>query len=519
MTPLFASARRGLFVILGFVAIAELMATILVAQSLHHPFVPGSSLTLASATVAAFVLQIVQRRLSEAVGLSYTAAVRSALFRHLMTVHPEIIRARKHGAMLQSFVGDLTALRQWVSDGVVRGVLAIIALFGMLSWVAYSRPQLALYLLAITLVVAAAGAALLPALRAAVITVRRERGRVAAFASERLSAQSAILAFGRVGSEAAKLNRRVDRLNRASLRRAWFTGALRALPHFATTLMLAAVVLVGPHGTGRLAGNVVIIGILGLALRDLARAGELMIPGHVSTARIVRLLDLPTRKRAPRRGADNANEKGLVIENFGMDNHGPGWSARADRGDIILLTGAPEVRSQFFASLFGLSCPARGSIRWDGVEMVGLGTYRLRKLLGVASPDLPLLAASTSRNIRYRATQLRDEEVKLLADFWNVDLEKKPLNEQRTSLLRAIAGSPPLLLLDLAATPLQDEDLRRLILTIRGWPGVVLMTSEQITLQQAATRIWKLSPEGFSEICIEDEGALRLVNNVPAVPA
>ena len=489
----------------------------MVARSLHGHFNQRSAVVLVIAAVAAFGFQVLQRRLGEAVGLSYTAAVRKALFRHLMSVDPQVVRNRKHGAMLQSFVGDLTALRQWVSDGVVRSMLAVIALAGMLIWVGYSRPQVALFLFAIVALISATGAALLPLLGRAVTEVRRERGRVAAFASERLSAQSSVLAFGRARTEVAKLDRRVDRLNSASLRRAWITGVLRALPPLATTAMLAAVVLAeGSKGAIGVAGSVVVVGILGLALRDLARAGELIVPGRVSTERITRLLQLPSRGKAEERTIRRKGESGLVIDCLMVDASGPPWSAHAKEGDVVLLEGASQLRWNLFAILCGLTPPLSGSVRWNGLELIGLRSSLISKTVGIAAPELPLLTGSASHNVRYRAKHLSEDEVRRLLELWDLDPQDALVETHRSLILRAIAGSPPILLLDLAQIPLQDCDLLRLANALRGWAGVVILTSEQRALHRLATRIWKITPAGLADHSVGDFQALSLVESADA---
>lgn len=519
MISLFVPPRRRLLLILAAVALTELGAAIVIAKSLHGGFGGLGLAALGVATLTAFALQILQRRISEAVGLSYSADVRGALFRHLMSVDPETVHNRKHGAMLQSFVGDLTALRQWVSEGLVRGTLAIVALLVMLSWLAYSRPQLAAILLAITVVVCGLGAALLPLLHRAVTTVRRERGRVAAFASECLADQATIFTFGRGESEAGKLDRRVANLNRASLKRAWLTGSLRALPRLGATAMLATVILADPRQSmAGVAASLVVVGILGVALRDLARAGELMIPGRVSMALVSRLLDVPRRRSVRPKGMKRGDEAGLVIEGLELGRGAKPFSAAAGEGEIVLVSGDPERSRRLFSMLCGRSAAPRASVRWNGEELLGLRPARLRKLVGVASPRLPLAAGSAARNIRYRAPDIGAAEVERLARDWGVDPAARDYDRTPVMFLRAMAGSPPVLLLDLAAVPLPDDLVLRLARAVSHWPGVVIMSSEQEVMRRLATASWVLTERGIGQLPGEPAQPLRLVE-APASPS
>ena len=514
MTPLFAGPRRLQLFFLICVALVELAATIVVAKSVHLLLSAGSAALLAGAAITAFALQVIQRRLCEGVGLSYAADVRKALFRHLMSADPDVVRERRHGAMLQSFVGDLTAVRQWVSEGLVRGVLAIIALSGMLGWVAFSQPRLALILGVIALASIVLGAVQLPMLVRAVRAVRRERGRVAAFASERLAAQATVQAFGRARSEARRLDRRVNRLNQASFHRAWITGILRALPHLGTTAMLVAVVLAGGAGNGLgLAGGVVLVGILGLALRDLARVGELVIPGRVATARISSLLKLPASPSAGRKTRKALGEEGLVLDGLQIYPEGARISATAGQGDLILLDGEAEAVRRMFSILSGRKRPNRGSVRWNGLDLSAAPSSKRTKLVGLASPELPALDGSAALNIRYRDARLSAEQVRAQAARWGVDPKDRAADPTRMHLLRALVGDPPLLLLDLAATPLPDEDVDRLGLAISRWPGVVLMKTAQGRLRQLANRLWQVDKSGLADRRIEPLSSLHLVGS------
>jgi ABC-type multidrug transport system fused ATPase/permease subunit len=515
MIPLVAGQRRVQLLLLLCVALAELAATIIVAESVHRVLSAGSAAVLAGAAITAFALQVLQRRLCEGVGLSYSADVRKALFRHLMSADPDAVRERRHGAMLQSFVGDLTALRQWVSEGLVRGVLALIALVGMLGWLAFSQPRLALLLGGIAVVIIALGAVQLPLLMRAVRAVRRERGRVAAFASERLAAQATVQAFGRARSEARRLERRVERLNRASFRRAWFTGVLRALPHLGTTAMLAAVVIAGGGGGGLgLAGRVVIVGILGLALRDLARVGELVIPGRVAMARIANLLSLPACPAAECKTRKAIAETGLVLDRLQIDQDRRRFTAKAERGDVILLEGEIEATRRLFSVLSGQRKPNRGAVRWNGLDLSAAPLSRRMKLVGLASPELPALDGSAGLNIRYRNRRLSDKQIYELAKGWGVDPKDRTADPTRMVLLRALAGDPPVLLLSLAASPLPDEDIDHLGQAISRWPGVVLMSTAQRRLRQLANRSWHVDRSGLVDQEIAALPGLHLVGPI-----
>lgn len=512
MTAGLTSRRIRLLAGLLTVALAQLAASIAVAQQLHLLFRLQNLVPIALLALAAFVLEILQRRMGEAIGLAYTAEVRDRLFRHLLSVDPAIVRSRRHGAMMQSFVGDLTALRQWVSEGVMRAVLAVLALVGLLAWLAYAAPQLAGAVSAVTAAAVLTGAALVPSLHQSVRRVRRARGRVAALASDRLSASAAVLASGRIASEAARLKKRVDWLNAAGLRRAWITGTLRALPHLAMTIMLIAVVLADSgQSPGSLAGLMLVIGLIGHALRDLARAAELAVPGRVSNQRLRRLLALAPLPQGEARPWQRGEKHCLVADAVRLDRDAEPFSARMAQGDRVLVEGDPALRHALFAALGGIAGLAAGRLRWNGISLAGIAPGRRRRLIGWASPDLPLVAGSMLLNLRYRAPSASEEDIAALLAAWNIDPEATAVAPARLTLLRAMLGKPPVLLLELTDHALDGDDVTRLAGQIFTWPGVVLMTTGHATLRELATHRLVLHRAGSDLVRTAGEPALRLI--------
>lgn len=492
--------RRGLL-LAGVLAVAliQLAATIAVARVLHGSAVAWPA--AAGAAIVAFGCEALLRRLSEGLGLDYATAVRDALFRHLMQVDPAVVQSRRHGAMLQSFVGDLTALRQWVAEGIMRAGLALIALTGLLGWLAWTAPALGLTAMVIAALACLAGAALLPPLARAVRAVRKERGSVAAFASERLSASATVLACARTGTEARRLGRRVARLNAAALRRAWLTGLLRALPHLAATTMVIAAALPAPQlQAGRMAGLVLVIGIIGLALRDLARAAELAVPGLVSRHRIARMLALPVLACPDPAPWQRGETRALVLDAVRLTADQPPLSARLERGEVAVLDGDPAQIRALLRVLAGLAQPEGGTIRWNGADLLACRPARRRRIVGLASADLPLLRGSVAMNLRYRQPELEQADLTALLAAWGLDPADSEIPAPTTALLRALAGKPPVLLLAPDERELSDSEAARLAAAIAGWPGVVLLATRHPAVSRRATRHWQLGPAGLLDL-------------------
>lgn len=501
MIPIFEKSRRHLTAGLVVVAIAHLAASIFVARNLHRAAHDGSMHLIVFVAVVAFLLEVGQRRIGEAVGLAYTSAVREALFRHLMTVDPQLTKRRRHGAMLQSFVGDLTALRQWVSEGIARIIVAVLALTGILVWLAFTMPDTAAALGTVVAATCLIGAALLRPLNKSVRAVRRRRGRVAAFASERLSNSATVQAFGRAASETSRLNRRVAQLNRASYARAWITGALRALPPFAATVMMASAIVSGEVTSAQdMTALMIVIGIIGLGLRDLARAAELMVPGQISRDRIAALLALPTHASAEGHERLRGENNLFVVDGIRIAASSTPFDAMARRGDIVLVDGEVELRHRLLGALAGLSCSEEGMVRWTGRSLTRMKATRRRAIVGVVHPDLPVIEGSNGFNLRYRASTFPKDELEQQARIWDIDLAGRGGNPTHVALLRALIGRPPVLILELGESSIGEPQIEVLLAELKHWDGVIVLASNNPKLRALASVFWRIDETGIHSL-------------------
>jgi len=481
----------------------------------------GQQLRVTGAVVAVLLalgIEVAQRRLAEGLGLDYTAELRSALFSRLLAVAPQEVAARRHGALLLPFVGDLAATRQWVSDGLARCVAAAAGSTTILAILAVRNLQVALALLAILLPVVGIVWLLARPLDRAVRRVRRRRGRLSAFVSGRLAAIATIAALGRRRTELRKLNRRTDALTRVALQRAWIVGVIRGVVQACTMLLVLAALLAGlaqvqagALSAGAVVGAMSLVALLGNGVWDLGRALELWVPGRVAAQRIDALLQLP---KAPRRthvpGAARP-QAGLLISHVSVPQLFRTDTLQAVPGDVVLVTGASRSgKSTLLRILAGLAEPEHGTVRLDGQNLPRPGTRAARRLVGYAAPHLHLLPGSLAMNLRYRMPTASDEEVSsLLQDLGMAEFVarcKRGLRYQIRGadpafatgdyqgllIARAMLGAPPLLLLDSVDSHLPAAVLLRLAARIRAYPGIVILAASRPELLAVANQVWRI---------------------------
>ena len=123
-------------------------------------------------------------------------------------------------------------------------------------------------------------------------------------------------------------------------------------------------------------------------------------------------------------------------------------------------------KSSLLRVIGGLSTPAVGTVKLDGTPAGQLANTSRRNAIGIASPEMPLVAGSISKNIRYRQPGATPEQLDHACKSaglteWadgcdarlniRIGADGTGLSDgeiARVKLARAILGTPRLLLLD-----------------------------------------------------------------------
>ena len=193
---------------------------------------PGQALALGAVFLGmaglGVVLEIFRTRAAERIGLGYVAQLRAALFERVLRASPELLAQRGQGGLLLPFVGDLTAIKKWVSDGLVRLISAVVSSVLLLGVLTGKSPLLGLAAGAVLLCAMLAVLALAAPLNSAIRETRHRRGAIAAFVSRSIRGAGTIRAFHRFDRERKRLARRNAALMTAGLRLAGISGAMTA---------------------------------------------------------------------------------------------------------------------------------------------------------------------------------------------------------------------------------------------------------------------------------------------------
>jgi ABC-type multidrug transport system fused ATPase/permease subunit len=480
-----------------------------------------SSGLLGVAVVIGALLRQRERVDAERLGQHFVNDVRDTLFRHLGELSPRAVAARDPGGLLLRFVGDLNAWRSWISLGVARGLVTGLLLCGVLialttlHWLFGLAVAMTIALGA--LVATRLGHALVAAVRAA----RKRRARLTGNVNEKLNCLSVVQLYGQRQLERRRLRRQGERLRDAMVERARWIGWLRALADViggsATLLVLLLgswLVSRGELGPAAVAAALSVTALLLPGARDLARVYEYWQGAQVAREKAEGFLALdrmsPTSAEiwlSPRR-----RRGALALDDLTVDGLFDRISATARAGERIALTGAnASGKSTLLALIARLHEADGGQIKVDGVDLERMTRGSLRRAVGLASTDAPLLRGTVLANIRYGEREENAEAMAEISELCALDALAAELpkgletrvrdhgrnlslgQRQRIVLARALLLRPRVLLLDEMGTNFDHHNRALFERLLADYPGTVLYVSHDPALQSLADRAWHLA--------------------------
>ncbi|MBO6638771.1 MAG: ABC transporter ATP-binding protein [Roseitalea sp.] len=523
MPKLFDGGRsRGIVAIIAL-ALGQAVSTGIAAFATRDVFaafrdnasgLPILALTLvAGSGLAIAAMRYRERVIAERVGQGYVAALRVRLFQHLAQVSARDIAHRRSGALSLRFVGDLSAVRNWVSLGLTRLISSLIVL---------PVATIALFLLNPHLGVAAAvpiatGMAAMalagPRLGPAHKKLRSRRARLAADMSERVPHAPELRLLGRVKTETRLIIKRTENLIDAALERARGAALLRAIPD-AVSGVAAAMVFVAALASGaaaaEAAGALAAVGLMIQPLRDLAGVWDRHRAWKVARDKCEKLLSVP--KLA---GGDDGDDAELdnVPQSLSFDGAGAGCLSSVDvvaePGRKIAIVGPNGAGKSTLLSLAaGLESPERGEVLLGDRRTVELSTSERRRLIAYVGTRSPILAGSLRRALTMGVDgALDDETIAHCAERFGLGPVIKRLGGlsgkvseagrnlsageiRRVLLTRAALSGSSLLLLDEPDDALDQEGPALVERLVDETPATTLMITHNRDLAARMDEVW-----------------------------
>lgn len=476
-------------------------------------------LGLVTAAIVIALLRMAERTDAERIGQDYAYDVRMTLYNQLTSLAPRDLQSRSQGGVMLRFVGDMTALRQWVSLGLARLAVATTTIVGALLALSFVNWPLALSVSIILAIGTLSAFRLGKRLQTAAREARRHLGRLAGNINEKVASMAVVQVFGQSKREKKRIARQSRRLEAAMVDKARIAGQLRGVTEATAALASGAALLVGAGEVaagratpGTVVAAMTIVGLLVPPLRDLGRIQEYWHSSRVSLQKIKEFLNTPSLVTEMPDAPDLILGPGrLEFNAVSIPGALHGVSAIAQPGQVVALVGPNGAgKSTLLSVAARLIDPKQGVIRLDGQDLATHSLASIRRAIGMAGPDLPLLRGSVDRNLRYRFPDAPLEEITRVWQLCGIEQvlaelpqgEKTRLSEggvglsagqrQRIALARAILGNPPVLLLDEVDANLDAQATAVVDRVLSEHQGTVLIITHRAERLAAADVIWYL---------------------------
>lgn len=450
-------------------------------EILHRdvPISTGLLLVLGASGIVIAVARVAARMLGERLGQSYALDVRQALFQHATRMPASDVAERRNGYMSLRFVGDLSALRDWIGLGLPHLIAAaiLIPMAQAVLWMlhpGFGMAVVPIVVIAIA-VIALGGARLVPLYQ----TLRQHRALIAADMVERMPLAPQLRRLGRAKRERIRIRDHSLKMIEASLHRMRVAEALKAWPDVVSACAVIAVIWVGFRDNvspGTIAGGLAALGISIAPMRELATVWDLRAGFQAAHAKCE--LALMRRRRAAGAAQKYRADGAYSVEITGLDI-GPAndFTLRVSPGETAMLdTIGSHDQMHLFSILSGLEPVAHGSVRINGQAVCDIDQARIC-VIDIAPPVLrgSLRRAITlgidprpkDRDIRRVTKQTGfDATISRMGDL-NARVAENgnnlaPIERLRLSLTRAMLSDPAVVLVALPVRVLDAQTLRAL---------------------------------------------------------
>ncbi|KJV25449.1 ABC transporter [Aquitalea magnusonii] len=443
----------------------------------------GVAVVLALATAGRFYLV-------SWLGERVTADVRSAVYRHVISMSPQYFETTQTGEVLSRLTTDTTLVQTVIGTSLSMGLRNVLLMLGGLVMLAMTSPSLTGYILVTLLLV------VLPIVlfgRRVRALSKSSQDRIAdssAMAGEVLNAIPTVQAFNQQAAEASRFVGSVELSFATALARirarSLLTVAVIMLIFGAIVFVLwlgAQQVLAGQMSGGLLAQFILYAVVTAGAIGAVAEVWGDVQRAAGATERLMELLQLASPVTEPQHphALPTAGRLRLQQVSFAYPSRPeqPSLSQidlELAPGEHVALVGPSGAgKSTLFQLLLRFYDPQQGQISLGGIDIRQLALADLRQHIGVVLQDSVIFGSSALENIRYGRPDATDEEVYAAAraaaahDFiqalpqgYATYLGERGVRlsggqRQRIAIARAILKNPPILLLDEATSALDAE--------------------------------------------------------------
>jgi ATP-binding cassette subfamily B protein len=427
---------------------------------------------------------------------------------------------RASGDLMTRVIEDVNSVERLLIDGTEQGVVALLSIFAVLTWMFVKNTKLALVaMIPIPLLIAGALWYTLTAHKRYRVQ-RQASSAMNALLMDNLQGVRAIKAFNREPHEDERFARRAGDLREGTLvvMRTWaiYSPAMAFSTALGSGLVLwigGQLVLQGTMKVGELIGFLLLLGMFYEPIGRLHGLNQMLQSARAAGERVFDILDateerskvLPTSRRqtglstfpetsvvSPNQSADETSAalwhpRGEVLYENVSFSYGPervvlkDINLHARPGEMIALVGPTGAGKSTLVNLLPAFYEATaGRILIDGQDTSGIALDTLRSQIAVVSQEAFLFNGTIRENILYGKLDATEEELVAAARAANCHefitrlshgydshvgergVKLSVGEKQRVSIARALLKNAPILILD-EATASVDTATEKLI--------------------------------------------------------
>jgi ATP-binding cassette, subfamily B, multidrug efflux pump len=516
------------------IACANLAGPFLIKVALDYAIVE-ENMWLLTLTAAAYLVTALiawlgtygQTYIMSWVGQSVLFDMRRRLFEHLQRLSFSFYDNMEAGRIMSRMTGDVNALNEFLTSGVVAIVSDFFVLIGIVVIMFILNWQLALITLIVVPIVTVATHLYRIRSRQLYREVRHQNAVVTGHLAENISGVRAVQAFAREDIN----QHNFDEVNRENLRRhvkavLWSSGFSPVITTISTLATIAIIwfgglqVLEGALTVGSLYAFIAYVGRFFEPINDLSARYNSMQGAMAGGERVFQLLDTPPAVQDRPDAYPLPEISGRVVFDNVVFEYLPGRpvlrgvSLAAEPGDVVALVGHTGAgKSSIINILLRFYDIKGGSITIDGHDIRAVTTDSLRRQVGLVLQEPFLFSGSVKDNIRFGKLDATDEEIVAAAKAVDLHafIESLPFGydtevqergstlsqgqRQLLSFARALIANPRILILD-EATSSVDTTTEKLVqnaleVLMRGRTSFVI--AHRLSTIKSATQIIVLS--------------------------